>query len=70
MVCLGGSSDVHPDAILHMAQGHLQEVLVIGLNHEGGLWVSGSTAELSRIHWLASRVAAKCLGDSPFQGAE
>ena len=55
--------DAPPDVILDMAIGQLDEALVIGIDHEGELWLSGSPAstrdilsllEMARIH--ASRM--------------
>ncbi len=51
----------HPDAILEMARGKTQEVLVVGIDHDGDLWFSGSTETLERAHWLLTLAAQQVL---------
>ena len=65
--CLPIATDTHPDAILNMALGQLEDVIVVGKDKAGDLWVSGSMADISYLHWLLSRAIAKCIDEPPFQ---
>lgn len=49
-----------PDHILEAAKGNdFQDVLVIGMEDDGALWVSGSTSDAERITFLLARAMHK-----------
>lgn len=64
--CLEDVDTVHPDAILEMAKHNLDEVVVVGTDKDGNLWVSASGRQLDRIYWLLHLAASKCINTSPF----
>lgn len=52
--------EIHPDKILEAAVGHLSQVLVIGFDHNGGLYRASSTSEVGQL-LLLNRLAEHAL---------
>lgn len=49
-----------PDHILEAAKGNeFEDVLVVGLEDDGGLWLSASTSDAERIVFLLERAKQK-----------
>lgn len=44
--------DIPPDTVLEAAMGKLESVVVIGWNHEGDLYVAGTSSKPAEVAWL------------------
>jgi hypothetical protein len=57
------ADEVAPDAILELARGNLTTAVVVGIDHDGDLFVLSNTTNAPLVYWLLSRAARKCLPD-------
>jgi len=54
------TSRIEPDLILEAAKGNdFHDVLVMGIENDGSLWLSGSTSDAERITFLLVRAMHK-----------
>ncbi|MGI9490490.1 MAG: hypothetical protein ACR2RF_32275 [Geminicoccaceae bacterium] len=60
--------DIPPDRILERAKGELQDVIVIGYDHEGEEYFASSKADGGSVLWLLERFKKRLLemGDDQF----
>ncbi len=58
---VGGTTARHnPDDILEAAKGNeFDDVLIVGMEDDGGLWLSASTSDAERIVFLLERAKQK-----------
>jgi len=53
---------VAPDVLLEVAKNaHLANVVIVGIDQEGELFLSASTASIQDVHWLLSRAVHKAV---------
>lgn len=45
-------ADIPADEVLERAQGKLDAVIIVGEDHDGKFYFSGTTADAQRISWL------------------